>query len=88
MYEDTVVSFSHPDRISLEDPLTQVLRLGARRLLADAVEAEVEAFIAAHARLGSVWTTGRTGVAKSQVSRPSARTRTVSRGGFAVRAAS
>ncbi len=50
--------------------------------------AEVEAFIAAHARLGSVWTTGRTGVAKSQVSRPSARTRTVSRGGFGVRAAS
>ena len=51
MYEDTVVSFSHPDRISIEDPLTQVLRLGARRLLADAVEAEVEAFIAAHADL-------------------------------------
>ena len=47
MYEDTVVLFSHPDRISIEDPLTQVLRLGARRLLADAVEAEVEAFIAA-----------------------------------------
>ena len=51
MYKDTVVSFSHPDRISIEDPLTQVLRLGARRLLADAVEAEVEAFIAAHAGL-------------------------------------
>ena len=51
MYEDTVVLFSHPDRISIEDPLTQVLRLGARRLLADAVEAEVEAFIAAHADL-------------------------------------
>ena len=51
MYEDTVVSFSHPDRISIEDPLTQVLRLGARRLLADAVEAEVEAFIAAHGDL-------------------------------------
>ena len=44
MYEDTVVSFSHPDLISIEDPLTQVLRFGARRLLADAVEAEVEAF--------------------------------------------
>ena len=51
MYEDSVVSFSHPDRISIEDPLTQVLRLGARRLLADAVEAEVEAFIAAHGDL-------------------------------------
>ena len=51
MYEDTVVSFSHPDRVSIEDPLTQALRSGARRLLADAVEAEVEAFIAEHADL-------------------------------------
>ena len=51
MYEDTVVSFTHPERISIEDPLTQVLRSGARRLLADAVEAEVEAFIAEHADL-------------------------------------
>lgn len=49
MYEDTIVSFSHPDRISIEDPLTEVLRLGARRLLAGAVEAEVSAFIADHA---------------------------------------
>ncbi len=51
MHEDTVVSFSHPDRISIEDPLTEVLRLGARRLLAEAVEAEVSAFIAEHADL-------------------------------------
>ncbi len=51
MYEDRVVSFSNPERVSIEDPLTQVLRSGARRLLAEAVEAEVEAFIAAHADL-------------------------------------
>ena len=51
MYEDTVVSFSHPDRVSIEDPLTEVLRLGARRLLAEAVEAEVEVFVAEHADL-------------------------------------
>ncbi len=51
MYEDTVVSFTHPDRISIDDPLTQVLRSGARRLLAEAVEAEVEAFVADHADL-------------------------------------
>ena len=51
MYEDTVVSFSHPDRISIEDPLTEVLRAGARRLLAEAVEAEVAAFIEEHADL-------------------------------------
>ncbi|MCP4330949.1 MAG: IS256 family transposase, partial [Alphaproteobacteria bacterium] len=49
MYEDRVVSFSHPDAISIADPLTSVLRAGARRLLAEAVEAEVEDFIAAHA---------------------------------------
>jgi putative transposase len=51
MDKDTVVSFSHPDRISIEDPLTEVLRAGARRLLAVAVEAEVSAFIAEHADL-------------------------------------
>ncbi len=51
MYEDTVVSFSHPDKILVPDPLTEVLRAGARRLLAEAVEAEVEEFVAAHADL-------------------------------------
>ena len=45
-------------------------------------------YTASNARLGSVSATGRTDVAKSQVSRPSARTRTVSRGGFGARAAS
>ncbi len=51
MYEDRIVSFSHPDRVSIEDPLTEVLRWGARRLLAEAIEAEVEAFVATHADL-------------------------------------
>ena len=51
MNEDTVVSFSHPDRISISDPLTEVLRAGARRLLAEAVEAEVAVFIGEHAAL-------------------------------------
>ncbi len=51
MYEDTVVSFSHPDKISITDPLTEVLRAGARRLLAEAVEVEVGAFIGEHADL-------------------------------------
>ncbi len=51
MYDDTVVSFPHPHKISIEDPLTEVLRAGARRLLAEAVEAEVSAFIAEHADL-------------------------------------
>ena len=33
------------------DPLTHVLRSGARRLRAEALESEVEAFVAAHADL-------------------------------------
>jgi putative transposase len=48
MKTDTrVVSFPHPD--TLDDPLTSVLREGARRLLAQAVEAEAEAFLCAMA---------------------------------------
>ena len=43
----TVHTFQHPD--ALGDPLTSVLREGARRLLAQAVEAEAEAFLAAMA---------------------------------------
>lgn len=41
----TVVAFHHLDEI--DDPLTSVLRDGARRLLAEAIEAEAEAFLAA-----------------------------------------
>lgn len=45
--DTTIVTFPHPD--TLDDPLTLVLREGARRLLAQAVEAEAEAFLAAMA---------------------------------------
>jgi len=45
--DSTVVSFDHPD--ALDDPLSLVLREGARRLLAQAVEAEAEAFLSAMA---------------------------------------
>lgn len=43
--DTTIASFPHPD--AFDDPLTSVLREGARRLLAQAVEAEAEAFLAA-----------------------------------------
>ncbi|GGA83194.1 IS256 family transposase [Nitratireductor aestuarii] len=43
--DTTIVSFPHPD--AFDDPLTSVLREGARRLLAQAVEAEAAAFLAA-----------------------------------------
>ena len=44
MSDTTVVPLRQPDTI--EDPLTAVLRSGARRLLAQAIEAEAEAFLA------------------------------------------
>ncbi len=50
MSEDTVVQLRHPGTFS-EDPLTVVLRAGARRLLAQAVEMEATAFIEAHSHL-------------------------------------
>jgi putative transposase len=40
----TVVRFPQPEVV--DDPLTEVLRTGARRLLAQAIEAEAEAFLA------------------------------------------
>src|ERR1700682_5275414 len=40
----TVVRFRQPDEI--DDPLTSILRLGARQLLTQAVEMEAEAFLA------------------------------------------
>ena len=42
--DSTVVPLRQPDAI--DDPLTEVLRSGARRLLAQAVEVEAEAFLA------------------------------------------
>ena len=50
MREDTVVSLRQPGSFC-DDPLTDILRSGARRLLSQAIEAEVEAHIAAHSDL-------------------------------------
>jgi len=49
MSNTTIIPLRQPDAI--DDPLTDVLRSGARELLAKAVEAEVEVFLAAHASL-------------------------------------
>ena len=43
--DSTVVCLRQPDTV--DDPLTAVLRNGARRLLAQAIEAEADAFLAA-----------------------------------------
>lgn len=50
MDHDNVVSLRRPDDRA-EDPLTEVLRHGARTLLAQAIEAEVQTFLASHADL-------------------------------------
>ena len=50
MKEDRVVQLHQPGGFS-EDPLTEVLRAGARQLLAQAVEQEVADFLAAHEAL-------------------------------------
>ena len=47
MTKDTVVAFRAPEGFS-PDPLTDLLRQGARDLIAQAVEAELNAFLAAH----------------------------------------
>jgi putative transposase len=50
MDQDNIVSLRRPDDRA-EDPLTEVLRHGARALLAQAIEAEVAGFLASHADL-------------------------------------
>jgi len=49
MQDDTVITLRQPGDFA--DPLTDILRSGARRLLAQAVEAEVAAFFTVHADL-------------------------------------
>jgi putative transposase len=51
MEEDSVVALPRPGTSVTDDPLLAVLREGARRMLMQAIEAEVETFLAAHAGL-------------------------------------
>ena len=51
MKEDTVVALPRPGASVTDDPLLAVLREGARRMLMQAIEAEVETFLAAHGSL-------------------------------------
>ncbi len=88
----TVVSLRQPETI--DDPLTAVLRSGARRLLAQAIEAEADAFLAA--MKGERLPDGRervvrhghgperqvqTGIGPVEVQRPKLRDRAVSEAG-------
>jgi len=49
--EDTVATLPRPGAGIVDDPLLAVLRDGARRMLMQAIEVEVEVFLAAHAGL-------------------------------------
>lgn len=49
MSDDTVLHFTNP-ALPSGDPLTDILRNGARQLLAQAIEAEVTAHLAQHAQ--------------------------------------
>jgi putative transposase len=51
MEEGSAVALPRPGASVADDPLLAVLREGARRMLTQAIEAEVEAFLAAHAAL-------------------------------------
>ena len=51
MKEDTVVALPRPGASVTDDPLLAVLREGARRMLMQAIEAEVEIFLTAHGSL-------------------------------------
>ncbi len=79
-HSTNVVRLRQPDEI--DDPLTEVLRAGARRLLAQAVEMEAEAFLAGDADLrlpdGRARWSG-TGTRRSVRSRPGSAGRGVSR---------
>ena len=66
MTDDIVVALRQPGSFSA-DPLTSILRAGARQLLAQAIEAEVEGHIASHADLTDA--TGRACVMWPQVIR-------------------
>ena len=51
MEDDTVVRLPQAGGSIADDPLLEVLRLGARRMLQQVIEAEVETFLGAHADL-------------------------------------
>ncbi len=50
MKKDPVIGLKKPE-VQAEDPLTEVLRRGARQLLVQALEAEIDTFLTAHAHI-------------------------------------
>ncbi len=98
MEEDSVVPLPRPGTSVEADPLLAVLREGARRMLTQAIEAEVEAFLAAHAGLSDGQGRRRlvrnghaperqiqTGIGPLEVRRPKVRDRGGAEGGAPLR---
>ena len=50
MPKDTVIEFEKPEPF-VDDPITDILRTGARRLLAEALETEIEIFLSQYSDL-------------------------------------
>ena len=50
MKKDTVIELKKPEN-SVEDPLTELLRQGARKLLMQALETEIESFVKQHEQI-------------------------------------
>jgi transposase-like protein len=94
MQEDTVLALPRPGSSITDDPLLAVLREGARRMLMQAIEAEVEAFLTGHADLSDAQGHRRivrnghaplrqiqTGIGPVEVRRPKVRDRGAADGG-------
>ena len=50
MPKDTVIEFEKPEPF-VDDPITDILRSGARKLLAEALETEIEIFLSQYSAL-------------------------------------
>ena len=50
MSKDNLIEFKKPERF-VDDPITEVLRTGAKRLLAEALEVEIEDYISQYKEL-------------------------------------
>lgn len=61
MSQDNVIAFNKPERI--EDPLTELLRTGAQKLIQQAVEAELGTLMATYAETTD--TEGRAAVVRN-----------------------
>ena len=51
MPKDNVIELKKPESPFIDDPVTEVLRTGAKKLLAEALEAEIESFLSQYREL-------------------------------------